>query len=80
MVTEARTMPRLTGTIEQGAGAFVQLRDHDGDFAGEVRADDHGRFILYPVPGEWTVICLTPNDRREQRVDIGTDDVDILVP
>lgn len=72
-------MPRLTGTIEHGAGAFVQLRDHEGDFVGEVRADDDGRFVLYPIPGTWTVICLTPGDRREQHVDIGSDDVEILV-
>lgn len=72
-------MPRLTGTIEHGAGAFVQLRDGEGDFVGEVRADDHGQFVLYPIPGAWTVVCMTPGDRREQHVDIGTDDVEILV-
>ena len=72
-------MPRLTGTIEQGAGAFVQLRDHEGDFVGEVRADQDGRFTLYPIPGEWTVICLTPSNRREQQVDVGMDDIDIRV-
>lgn len=73
-------MPRLTGTIEDGAGAFVQLRDQGGDFVGEVRADDDGTFILYPIPGEWTVICLTPNDRREQHIDVGNEDIDIRVP
>jgi hypothetical protein len=73
-------MPRLTGTIEDGAGAFVQLRDSGGDFVGEVRADDDGRFTLYPIPGEWTLVCLTPNDRRERHVDVGSDDVDIRVP
>lgn len=73
-------MPRLTGTIEGGAGAFVQLRDQGGDFVGEVRADADGRFTLYPIPGEWTVICLTPGDRREQQVDVGKDDIDIRVP
>ena len=73
-------MPRLTGTIEHGAGAFVQLRDHEGDFVGEVRADDEGRFTLYPIAGEWTVICLTPGERREQHVDVGQEDIDIRVP
>jgi len=73
-------LPRLTGTIEQGAGAFVQLRDREGDFVGEVRADQEGRFTLFPIPGEWTVICLTPGDRREQTVNVGRDDVDIRVP
>ncbi|HVA74794.1 MAG TPA: DUF1416 domain-containing protein [Acidimicrobiales bacterium] len=72
-------MPRLTGTIENGSGAFVQLRDGEGDFVGEVRADDEGRFTLYPIAGEWTVICLTPNNRREQHVDMGNEDVDIRV-
>lgn len=72
-------MPRLSGTIEHGAGAFVQLRDHEGDFVGEVRADERGRFTLYPIPGTWTVICLTPDERRERDVEIGADDVEILV-
>jgi len=73
-------MPRLTGTIEEGAGAFVQLRDSGGDFVGEVRADAQGRFLLYAIPGHWTVICLTPGRRREQQVDIGTDDLTIRLP
>lgn len=73
-------MPRLTGTIENGAGAFVQLRDGDGDFVGEVRADDEGHFTLYPIAGRWTVVCLTPDYRRVHRVEVGAADVDILVP
>ena len=70
-------MPRLVGTIENGAGAFVQLRDQDGDFVGEVRADHDGNFTFYAIPGQWTVICLTPNRRRERVIDLGRDDVDI---
>ena len=72
-------MPRLTGTIEEGSGAFVQLRDAGGDFVGEVRADSQGRFTLYAVPGHWTVICLTPGRRREKDVDMDRSDVDIRI-
>ena len=73
-------MPRLTGTVEEGPGAFVQLRDEGGDFAGEVRADEEGRFTLYPIPGHWTVICLTPDRRRQQDIEVGAQDVEIRVP
>ena len=73
-------MPRLIGTIEDGAGAFVQLRNDGGDFVGEVRADDEGHFTFYAIPGHWTVICLTPTRRRERIIDLGSEDLDIRVP
>lgn len=73
-------MPRLSGDIEEGAGAFVQLRDDEGDFVGEVRADGNGHFTLYAVPGRWTVVCLTPGRRREKQVDMETADIDIEMP
>lgn len=73
-------MPRLRGTIEEGAGAFVQLRDEGGDFVGEVRADEEGHFALYAVPGHWTLICLTPGGRRQKRIEIGAEDIDIRLP
>lgn len=73
-------MPRLTGTIVGGAGSFVQLRDSQGDFVGEVRADAEGRFVFYAIPGHWSVICLTPGrDRRQQEVELGSDDVEVRV-
>jgi hypothetical protein len=72
---------RLTGTIDDGAGAFVQLRDSNGDFVGEVRADEAGRFVFNAIPGHWLLICLTPGPRRrQQEIDLGADDVDIRVP
>jgi hypothetical protein len=73
-------MPRLMGTIEEGTGAFVQLRDDGGDFVGEVRADDEGRFTLYAIPGHWTVVILTPGRRRERAIDLRSEDIDIRVP
>ena len=73
-------MPRLMGRVEEGAGAFVQLRDGAGDFVGEVRADDGGRFTFYAVPGHWTIVCLTPARRREQSVDLGRADLDVRLP
>lgn len=73
-------MAQLKGTVEEGPGAFVQLRDQSGDFVGEVRADDQGRFVLYAIPGRWTIVCLTPDRRRQHEVDVGTADIDIQVP
>lgn len=73
--------PRLTGTIENGAGSFVLLRDEEGDFVGEVRADDDGRFVFHAIPGRWLVVCLTPGlRRREQEVELGRDDLEVLIP
>ena len=72
-------MPRLLGVVDEGAGAFVQLRDDDGDFVGEVRADAGGRFTLYAVPGHWHLVCLMPGRRQEQEVDLGEDDLDVRV-
>jgi hypothetical protein len=75
-----RRVPRLIGTIDDGAGAFVQLRDAEGDFVGEVRADDQGSFTFYAVPGHWRVVCLIPGgQRREQEIDLGAEDKDIQV-
>lgn len=71
-------MPRLSGQIDDGAGAYVQLRDAGGDFVGEVQADEDGRFTLYAVAGCWTIVCLTPGRRRERRVEIDSTDSDDL--
>jgi hypothetical protein len=74
-------VPRLTGRIDGGAGSFVQLRDAEGDFVGEVRADDEGRFVFHAIPGHWRVICLTPGrNRRQQEVDLGAADLDVRIP
>ena len=75
-------MPKINGRIpEGGAGAFVQLRDAEGDFVGEVRADEQGEFTFYAVPGDWHVICLMPGGRRLERdVSIEFGDVVIKVP
>jgi len=71
-------MPRLTGNISGGARAFVQLRDEEGDFVGEVRADDEGRFVFHAIPGHWRVVCLAPGGlRAEHEVDLGGTDVDV---
>lgn len=73
-----KTVPRLTGVIDGGAGAFVQLRDEDGDFVGEVRADDEGHFTFYAIPGHWRVVALIPGaGRQETDVDLGNEDIDI---
>jgi hypothetical protein len=73
-------MARLTGTVTRGSGpadgAYVQLRNPGGDFQGEVRTGEDGRFTLYPVPGRWRLVSFAPRTRAiEREVDIGTDDV-----
>lgn len=73
-------VPRLTGSIDKGGGAFVQLRDEAGDFVGEVRADSDGHFTFYAIPGHWSVVCLLPGGERiEWQVDMGVGDIEIRV-
>lgn len=41
-------------------GAYVQLLGPAGDFTAEVRTDETGRFVFYPVPGEWVLKLFLP--------------------
>ncbi len=75
-------MARLTGTVVRGTGpaggAYVQLQNLSGDFQAEVRTGPDGRFVLYPVPGLWRLVCFAPSSRRaEQLVDVGVSDVEV---
>lgn len=75
------SMTRLTGSVDDGAGTFVQLRDAQGDFVGEVQTDDQGSFTFYAVPGHWRVVCLVPGGRRhEKEIVLGGEDQDIRIP
>ncbi len=55
-------------------GAYVRLKGASGEFVGEVRSDERGRFTLYAAPGEWTLSCLVPDPgqavRKEQPVSL----------
>jgi hypothetical protein len=57
-------MPRLTGTVAMGnqpaAWGYVQLTSLAGDFQAKVRADEEGRFSLYPVAGQWSLVAWVP--------------------
>lgn len=74
-------MPRVTGQVDGGAGAFVQLQDATGDFVGEVRADEGGGFTFHATPGRWVVVCLLPGRRRgEREIELGNEDLHVRVP
>ena len=73
-------MARLSGTISKGRepaeGAYVQLRNLQGDFQAEIRTGPDGRFTLYPVPGRWRLVTYAPQAVTSERVvEIGKDDV-----
>jgi len=77
-------MPSLSGSVRSGsgpaAGAYVQLRNLDDDFLGEVRADSQGCFKLYTIAGSWRLLAWMPGDgRAQQDVDVAASDVDLAV-
>ncbi len=54
-------------------GAYVQLIGPSGDFTAEVRTDESGKFLFYPVAGHWTLRGFLPGGLRVERdVDLGT--------
>ena len=55
---------RLHGRVNDGGrpveGAYVQLIGPSGDFTAEVRTDEAGRFLFYPVSGTWSLRVSLP--------------------
>jgi Protein of unknown function (DUF1416) len=77
-------MPKLTGNVvavgEAAEGAYVQIQNLAGDFQAEVRTDVAGRFVLYPIPGRWRLVCWLPGDgRAEREVSVGAANLDVEV-
>ncbi len=77
---------RLHGrVVRSGApveGAYVQLLGPSGDFTAEVRTDESGRFLFYPVPGRWRLLGFVPGGVRVER-EVGLDagqSVDVDLP
>ena len=62
---------RLHGrVVRSGApveGAYVQLIGPSGDFTAEVRTDESGRFLFYPVPGRGVLRGFLPGGTRVER-------------
>ena len=62
---------RLHGRICRGPepveGAYVQLIGPSGDFTAEVRTDESGRFLFYPVAGSWVVRGFLPGGHHLER-------------
>ncbi len=79
---------RLHGRVVRSGtpveGAYVQLIGPSGEFTAEVRTDESGRFLFYPVPGSWTLRGFLPGGTRvEREVELGagqTLDVDLGAP
>jgi hypothetical protein len=72
----------LTGVVRAGdapaANAYVQIRNLNGDFQGEVKTDDEGSFHLYPVAGRWRLVSWLPGrGRAEREVEVGEKDVSV---
>jgi hypothetical protein len=78
---------RLHGRVVRAGrpveGAYVQLIGPSGDFTAEVRTDESGRFLFYPVPGHWRLLGVVPGGvqvEREVDLDDGQNaDVDLPV-
>jgi uncharacterized protein DUF1416 len=75
-------MAALTGTVRTGEGpadgAYVQIRNLEGDFQGEVRTDAEGKFLLHPVPGRWRLVSWLPGQgQTEKEVEVGDADVQV---
>jgi hypothetical protein len=45
----------------------VQLIGPSGDFTAEVRTDESGRFLFYPVAGSWQVRAYLPGGSHLER-------------
>ena len=64
-------------------GAYVQLVGPSGDFTAEVRTDESGRFLFYPVAGHWRLLGVVPGGVQvELEVDLDDGDnadVDLAV-
>jgi hypothetical protein len=64
---------RVVSAGQPVEGAYVQLIGPSGDFTAEVRTDESGRFLFYPVAGHWTLRGMLPGGARvEREVDLET--------
>lgn len=55
---------RLHGRVNSAGapveGAYVQLIGPSGEFTAEVRTDESGRFLFFPVSGSWSLRVSLP--------------------
>lgn len=78
-----RERTTLEGTVTRAGaplgGAYVQLRDPNGDFTGELRTMEDGAFRFYMEPGRWTVVVMAGGDGRlEREVVLASGDAAVL--
>ena len=58
---------RVTRSGQAVEGAYVRLIGPSGDFTAEVRTDDSGRFVFYPMAGAWEVRVSMPGGPRLEK-------------
>ena len=58
---------RITRSGRPVEGAYVQLIGPSGDFTAEVRTDESGRFLFYPMAGAWEVRVSLPGGSHLER-------------
>jgi hypothetical protein len=62
---------RLHGRVNSAGrpveGAYVQLIGPSGDFTAEVRTDESGRFLFYPVSGSWSLRVSLPGGSHVEK-------------
>ena len=64
---------RITRSERPVEGAYVQLIGPSGDYTAEVRTDESGRFLFYPVAGSWELrVSLPGGSHLEKSVTITT--------
>jgi Protein of unknown function (DUF1416) len=62
---------RITRFGRPVEGAYVQLIGPSGDFTAEVRTDESGRFLFFPLAGAWEVrVSLPGGSHMEKSVTI----------
>ncbi len=64
---------RITRSERPVEGAYVQLIGPSGEFTAEVRTDESGRFLFYPLAGSWKLrVSLPGGAHLEKSVTITT--------
>ena len=64
MARETEIRGKVTRDGAALEGAYLRLRGTDGEFVGEVRSDEQGKFRFYVAAGDWSLVCLAPGAER----------------
>ena len=64
MARETEIRGKVTRDGAPLEGAYLRLGGTDGEFVGEIRSDEAGKFRFYVAAGDWTLVCLAPGAER----------------